>query len=109
MERILDHRGKVGPEHDLRAVRGPARVISEIRDLPVHSFAAQRWYNEQAAVAVFGTVRNELTVGRPVRLPVVTWSLGDPHGIAATDLLHPDVEFATTIRTVGDEAPVGRP
>ena len=48
-------------------------------------------------------------VRRPVRLPVLTRPFGDLHRIATADLLHPDVEFAATIGTVGEETAVWRP
>src|SRR6266700_758859 len=74
--------------------------------LPSGCHAAERRYDKQATVAVFGTIRNELAIRRPVRLPVMTWSFGDLHRIAATNLLHPNVELAPTVGTVGDEASV---
>ena len=40
---------------------------------------------------------------------MLTWSFRDLDGVAAADLLHPDVEFSAAIGAVSNEAPIRRP
>src|SRR6185312_13784509 len=86
-------------EQDLGTVRRPTRIISGRGDLSLQSRTAQRRYYEQATAVGLRSIRNILTIGRPIWLPVVTWPLSYLQGIATAYLLHPDVEFATPIGT----------
>src|SRR6185369_14595071 len=74
------HTISTGLEQELRAIRRPARIVAERRDLALHARAARGGYDEQTAVSVFGAVGNKFAVGGPVRLPVLTGTLGNFDG-----------------------------
>src|ERR1700730_16601293 len=89
-------------EQDPRAIRRPTRIKPGGHNLSRQSRSTQRRYDEQAPLAILRSIRNIFPIGRPVWLPIVTWTLGYLHGIAAADLLHPNVEFAPAVRAVSD-------
>src|SRR5580765_1411378 len=84
-------------------------VVAERRDLPFESCTSESRDNVNPTLPILRTIRNVFAVRRPVRLPMVPRSLGDLDGIAATDLLHPDVELSAAIRTVSNVSTIGRP
>jgi hypothetical protein len=77
------------------------------RDHVVEPCTPESWDNIYSTGAFLRTIHDVFAVRRPIRLPMVPRSLGDLHRIAAADLLHPDIEFPTAVRAVGDVSPVG--
>src|SRR5216117_2663214 len=96
-------------EQDLGAVWRPARIVTEQCYPSLPSGTTKSWHNEQPSVAIFRAERDVFPIRRPIWRPLIPWSLGDLNGIAAADLLYPDVKFAAAIGTVSDEAPIRRP
>ena len=82
-------------------------VVAERRDLPFESCTPKRRDNVYSSVTLLGTIGNVFSIRRPIRLPILTRSLGDLYRIAAADLLHPDVELPAAVRAVGDVSAVG--
>src|SRR5262249_22672621 len=78
-------------------------------DLPFEPCAPEGRDNVYSAVPLFGAIDDVFAIRRPLRLPMPPRSLSDLDRIAATDLLHPDVELSPAIRTVGDITAVARP
>src|SRR5690242_20554364 len=72
-------------KQDLRAVRRPTRVIPIGCNLPLRSCSAQRRYDEQSTLTVLRSIRYIFAIRRPVRLPIMIWTLGYLNGIAAAD------------------------
>ena len=70
--------------------------------------SAQRRHHHEPPVLAFRTEDQPFAVRRPVRLPVVRGVPGDLAGIAAADLLDPDIEVVSSTRGVGDELAIGR-
>src|SRR5215813_3852852 len=94
-------------EQNLRAIWRPAWAGAEPGDLTFDS-AQRRNYKQSASI----TLRTEDQAGavrRPIRLPVVSWRGCHSHRIAFADWLHPEVEIAAPIGTVGNHFSVGRP
>src|SRR6516225_7700567 len=96
------------PEQDLRAVGGPTRIVAERRNSLGVPLATKRRDDKQSP-AVLGAVHNVLSIGRPVRLPIVPRCFGDLHGIATAYQTNPNVELSAPIGAAGDKTPVGRP
>src|SRR5215472_13453846 len=89
------------PKQNVRSIRRPSRVVAEGCDLSFEPFTAEGRNHAQATTAL-GAICDVLAVGRPVRLPIAPGPFCHLNGIAAGNLLHPNVELPAAVRTVSD-------
>src|SRR5215471_12999982 len=86
-----------GLKQNLRAIGRPEGTITERGDFLFQAFSSESGNDKQAALAIFRTVDNMLSIGRPVRLPFVAGTFGNFKRTTNTYLLNPNAELAPTI------------